>query len=250
MRPIMPATPDDIRAIERLHVRAWPALETTDVQGWLWRRSGGGSNRANSVSTVRFHGDDPETVLDDIEARYRNRNAAARVSTYDLTEPADLPARLEARGYRNNETTLTMMKPVMRGECPADVEVTGRPGEDWREVYLGAITENRRAVNAHILESIPQPCAWFAYRHGGRAVSTGLGVADGAFAAVECMATHTEARRQGGARAVLAAIEAWAESLGVHTLALQCVAANAAAVALYRRFGFEPVATNRFWAKD
>jgi N-acetylglutamate synthase len=64
------------------------------------------------------------------------------------------------------------------------------------------------------------------------------------------MATHAEARRQGGARAVLAAIEAWAESLGVRTLALQCVAANAAAVALYRGFGFEPVATNRFWAKD
>jgi GNAT superfamily N-acetyltransferase len=243
-------TPDDIRAIDRLHVRAWPALETADVQGWLWRRSGGGSNRANSVSTVRFHGDDPEASLDAIEARYRERNAAARVSTYDLTEPADLPARLQARGYRNDETTLTMMKPVEPQGAVHNVQVSDRPDEAWHAVYLGAITESRRAVNARILTSIPQPCAWFARRRDGRIVSTGLSVADGAFAAVECMATHAEVRRQGGARAVLAAIEAWAASLGVRTLALQCVAANAAAVALYRGFGFDPVATNRFWVKD
>jgi GNAT superfamily N-acetyltransferase len=241
---------DELRAIERLHVRAWPALESAEVDGWLWRRSGGGSNRANSVSTVFFHGRDPEAALDDIEARYRARDAVARVSTYDLTEPTDLPARLEGRGYRNDETTLTMMKPVEPHDAPAGVEVSDRPSDAWHEVYLGAITENRRVINAQILKSIPQPCAWFACRRGGRVVSTGLGVANGSFAAIECMATWAGARRQGGARAVLGAIEAWAASQGVCTLALQAVAANAAAIALYRGFGFEPVAKNRFWIKD
>jgi GNAT superfamily N-acetyltransferase len=246
----MQCTPEDIRAIERLHVRAWPALETADVQGWLWRRSGGGSNRANSVSTVRFLGDDPDAAVDEIEARYRERKAAARICTYDLTEPPDLPARLQARGYRNDETTLTLIKPIEPHETAADVDVGDRPDEAWHDVYLGAITENRRAVNARILESIPQPCAWFACRRDGRTISTGLGVADGSFAAVECMATRADARRQGGARAVLTAIEAWAAARGARTLALQAVAANAPAVALYRGFGFEPVATNRFWVKD
>ncbi len=78
-------------------------------------------------------------------------------------------------------------------------------------------------------------------------ISTGLCVADGAFAVVECMATRTQARRQGGADAVLAAIEAWAAARGVRTLALQVVAANAPALALYRGCAFAPVATNRFW---
>jgi hypothetical protein len=49
---------------------------------------------------------------------------------------------------------------------------------------------------------------------------------------------------------VLGAIEAWAAGHGVHTLALQAVAANVSAIALYRGFGFAPVATNRFWVKD
>ena len=241
---------DDLRAIERLHVRAWPALETADVQGWLWRRSGGGSNRANSVSTVRFAGADVDAALDAVEALYRAHNAPARISVYDLSEPAGLTERLSARGYRNDETTLTMMKPVEARGMPADVDVSDRPGDDWREVYLAAITENRRVINAQILKSIPRPCAFFACLRDGRVISTGLGVAAGGCAAIECMATRAAARRQGGAQAILGAIEAWAARQNVHTLALQAVAANAPAIALYRGGGFEAVATNRFWVKD
>ena len=48
------------------------------------------------------------------------------------------------------------------------------------------------------------------------------------------MATHAAARRQGGARAVLQAIEANAIGAGCTTLYLQAEAANTAALALYR----------------
>jgi ribosomal protein S18 acetylase RimI-like enzyme len=243
-------SPSSLRAIERLHVRAWPALATADVDGWLWRRSGGGSNRANSVSTVRFTGNDAEGALDAIEARYRSCNAPARVCVYDLSEPADLTERLKTRGYTNNETTLTMAKPLVRRAGRDDVTISERPGADWLAVYLGAITENRRVINAEILKSIPQPCAFFACRRDGRVISTGLGVADGDYAAIECMATCADARRQGGAQAVLAGIEHWACGQRVHTLALEAVAANTPAIDLYRGFGFEAVATNRFWVKD
>jgi len=245
----MQTTADDVRAIERLHVRAWPALETAEVHGWLWRYSGGGSQRANSVSTVQFSGDDPAAALDDVEARYRSRGAIARFHTYDLTSPSGLTGLLAARGYADGETTVTMMKPARSRELPADVEFAERAGADWREIYLGAITESRRAVNARIIDSIPPPRAWFSCRRGGRVIATGLGVVDGEFAVVECMATRAEARRQGAASSVLAGIEAWAAARGVRTLALQAVAANAPALALYRGSGFAPVATNRFWSR-
>ena len=42
---------------------------------------------------------------------------------------------------------------------------------------------------------------------------------------------------------------AWAAERGVKTLALQAVANNTAAIPLYTRIGFVPVATNRFWEK-
>jgi GNAT superfamily N-acetyltransferase len=245
----MQASADDVRAVERLHVRAWPALETAVVHGWLWRYSGGGSQRANSVSTVQFCGEDLDAALDDVENRYRARGAAVRLHTYDLTLPSGLPGLLETRGYGRAETTVTMMKPTVARELAADIVVADSADGAWREVYLGAITESRRAVNARILDAIPRPNGWFLCRRGNEVISTGLCVVDGDLAVVECMATRPEARRQGGARAVLEGIEAWAFARGVRALALQVVAANPPAAALYRGLGFEPVATNRFWLK-
>ena len=58
---------DDIRRIERLCVRAWPAFETADIHGWLWRLSGGGSQRANSVSTIDFTGNAMDASIGTIE---------------------------------------------------------------------------------------------------------------------------------------------------------------------------------------
>ena len=245
----MPITADDLRRIERLHVRAWPAFETADIHGWLWRYSGGGSQRANSVSTVDFAGGDPATALDEVEARYRARNALARFHTYDLSAPAGIADLLQARGYHGGETTLTMAKAVGASDPPDDVEVTAVANAQWQEVYLGAISESRRSVNARILGAVPQPCGFFSCRRAGQVISSGLCVADGDFAVIGCMATRAEARRQGGADAVLKSLEAWAAARGVKTLALQAVADNAAAIPLYTRFGFAPVATNRFWEK-
>ena len=241
---------DDLRRIERLHVRAWPAFETADIHGWLWRYSGGGSQRANSVSTVDFAGADPARALDEVEARYRARNAIVRLHTYDLSAPAGIIDLLQRRGYRGGETTLTMAKAVGTSNPPDDVEVAPVPNVEWQEVYLGAISESRRSVNAKILGAVPQPCGYFSCRRAGQVISTGLCVADGDFAVIECMATRAEARRQGGADAVLRSLEAWAIARGVKTLALQAVADNSAAIPLYTRFGFAPVATNRFWQSD
>ena len=245
----MQMTADDLRRIERLHVRAWPAFETADIHGWLWRYSGGGSQRANSVSTVDFAGADPATALDEVEARYRARKAMARFHTYDLSAPAGIVDLLQAHGYRGGETTLTMAKAVGGSNPSDDVEVAVTANAEWQQVYLGAISESRRSVNARILDAVPQPCGFFSCRRAGQVISTGLCVADGDFAVVECMATRAEARRQGGADAVLRSLEAWAAERGVKNLALQAVAANTAAIPLYTRFGFAAVATNRFWEK-
>ena len=247
---MIPPTTDDIRLMERLHVKAWPAFETANIGGWLWRYSGGGSQRANSVSTVDFTGDDPDAALDEAEARYRAKGVRSQFHTFNLTRPAGLPDRLRARGYREGEATLTLFKSPEPGVVPADIEQTDAPTPDWRAVYLGAITESRRAVNARILDTIPGPRAFFACRQDGRVISTALSVTGFGAAVVECVATAVEARRQGGAEAVLRALEGWAHAQGVAAIGLQVVATNTPALALYQRLGFVQGAANRFWVRD
>ena len=246
---LMHTSNETLRRLERLHVRAWPAAETERIDGWLWRWSGGGSQRANSVSTVDFTGNDMAAALDRVEARYRAKAAPIQFHTYDLSQPRELPALLTARGYGTGETTLTMLAVAPPAPPPPGVEIADAPTAEWLDIYLEAITDSRRAVNREILRRIPDPRAFFLVRRGGRAISTALCVVHGGHAVAECVATREDARGSRGAEAAMRGLMAWAASLGAHSIGLQVVADNLPAIALYRRLGFAPVCTNRFWIR-
>jgi ribosomal protein S18 acetylase RimI-like enzyme len=112
------------------------------------------------------------------------------------------------------------------------------PTPEWLAVYLAGLTPDRRQVAPAILAGLPAHRAFFSCHRAGAVAGSGLSVADGPLASVQCMATLEAARRYGCARTVLSAIEAWAGGEGCTHLYLQAEAANAAAVALYRGFGF------------
>lgn len=241
---------DDLRRMERAHVKAWPALEAARVDGWLWRSSGGGSQRANSVSTVEYAGADPVRSLEKVEALYRAKGVPARLQSFSASQPGDLAKILAARGYAEGETTLTMVKPLQASAPAPQVEISDEATPEWLEVYLGVITENRRVVNTKIIGGIAGPRAFFAHRLGGSAVSTALCVVHEDCAVIECVATRADARGQGGAISVLRALEAWAHRQGARLLGLQVSEENPPALALYGRLGFTAVDRNRFWSRE
>jgi len=245
----MEITRDDRVRMERAHVLAWPALRTANIDGWLWRSSGGGSQRANSVSTIDFHGDNVQAAIDASETRYAVMGQPARFQTFDETSPAGLADLLRGRGYRQSDPTTTMFKRIERGAAPADVEMRDHARGEWRDVYLGEITESRRSVNALILDRIPAPRAFFACRRQGEVVATALCVIGFGCAVIECVATRADARRQGAAASLLRALEHWAAGEDADLIGLQVVSGNIPAVSLYRRLGFVAGATNSFWVK-
>jgi N-acetylglutamate synthase len=226
--------------MEAAAVRSWPALETADIDGWLWRYASGGSLRANSVSALSFRGPDLEAAVRDAERRYGARGAPCRFTVTQVSKPGDLDARLAAMGYTRGEEHVTMAKaiPGSPAVASADVVMSTDPGTEWLAIYLAGLTPNRRAVAPAILAGLPSRRCFFSCRRDGSVLGSGLSIADGDVASVQCMATLPGARRQGCARTVLAAIEAWAAVAGCTHLYLQAETPNTAAISLYEGVGF------------
>lgn len=234
-------TRTDLIRFERLAIRGWPARETADIGGWLWRSTGGGSIRANAVSTLTFHGNDVALAIDEAEARYRAAGEPARFVISDVVAPADLDQCLAARDYMIVEPCTTLAKRIGSAQSmPGGVELSDTPGAGWYDVYLAGVNDNRRPVAMSIVARVPAPRVFLSLVRDGNVISTGLGVLDGDVCSVQCMSTRADARRQGGARTILSALESWAAARRARTLFLQADASNTAALATYASAGFTP----------
>lgn len=236
-----------LQEVDKIAAWAWPAFVVADVDGWLWRYSGGGSKRANSVLAMGWRGHDVERSVELVEKLYDERSAPPQFNVSDVSDPPNLDRILEARGYIAHEPVTTLAKAVDRkAKKPADVLEEAMPSEGWMETYTSVISASRKPQAPKLVARVPEPRAFFSCVRDGRVVSAGLGVAKDGFAVVECMATKADARRSGGARSILAGIEAWAARQGARTLFLQAVTANAPAIALYTAAGYRRVMQNHY----
>lgn len=234
-------------ATERAAVRAWPAGETRDVDGWLWRYSGGGSQRANSVSALHYRGMDVERTIDEIENLYGARGAPVRFQVgFPLSEPEDLDARLAARDYVIHDPVTTLVKAVESVAMPDDVVLGGSPSESWLQVYLSNVTPDRRPFAAAILARVPAPCVFAEVIRGRETLATALGVLHEGAVIAECVGTAASARRQGAASAVMSALEAWGSAQGARTIGLQAVTTNTPAQGLYAALGYTAAGTYHY----
>jgi GNAT superfamily N-acetyltransferase len=250
MPPATALPPDQRRALEEAAARAWPPHATLERDGWTLRFSGGGSQRANSVQSLHWTGSDIDAAITAAEADYRARNLRPIFQVVDISEPRDLDARLDARGYTTTDRTLLMTKELSSpvhggGGGVADGGgiaplVTRHPAatEDWLAIYLSVVTPDRRATAPAIIAALPEPKTFFTAHMDGAPAAVGLGVAEPPYCGVECMATLAAARGQGGARAVMQDLENWAAEQGATTLWLQVLEANTPARRLYDGLGF------------
>lgn len=242
---------EELVAIEQAAVHAWPASETRDIKGWLWRYSGGGFQRANSVSPLNFYGADVEEAIDAVERLYFSRAGPSRFQVIDgLSQPADLDRRLEARGYRIHDPVSTLAKRLGVCTCPPGIRVLDQPSDGWMEIYLSNITPDRHAAAPSILASVPAPRAFLALEADGQVISTALAVQCGGVVIAECVGTRRDERRSGAASRVMAGLEAWGTAQGASIAALQAVTANVPAQQLYAALGYTMVSKLHYRVRD
>jgi GNAT superfamily N-acetyltransferase len=250
------AMPEPLGDIERAIARAWPADETSPIGGWLWRSSGGGYGRANSVATLGCPGD-VGAAIEEVEARYWARRQPALIQVTDASEPRDLGQRLLSRGYRVSDENATLVRRLeprsgaVHGSARGDlsVEISEDATADWLGTYGTVLDDSRRASAPRILARVPWPRRLIGVRRAGCHCATTLLVADGPIAVVECVATRAEARRSGAARLAMDVAIEQARDLGAGIMALGMVAANQPARGLYEGLGFVEVGRSRYFER-
>lgn len=245
----MSATP---RELDVLGARAWPPLEEVRIGDWRLRFAGGVTGRANSVLPLGPEGaappagDELAARIAAVEHAYRERGLPPRFQLTASAWPPGLANALVRRGYAEAALTLVMTATLADVEPAAppgwELAVRPEPSSDWLDTWWmvdgrGGAAEFELA--RAILARIEQPCLFVECRDGDGIAGVGLGVLDGAWLGIYCMATLPRARRRGCARAVLGRLAADARAAGARRAHLAVTSENAPAQRLYRAVGFE-----------
>ena len=101
----------EVRRLEELAFRGWPALESRDIAGWRLRFSGGYTKRANSINALGRDAQTDAATVQRLEAAYRERGQPPVWRLTPLAPPA-IADLLAARGYRTIERSLLQVGPL------------------------------------------------------------------------------------------------------------------------------------------
>ena len=237
--------PDSILAhIERAALRAYPALEEEDLDGWLLRFAEGYARRTNSVQPVS-HTSNVLAKLAAAEAWYADRDLPITFRMTRASQPPDLDRLLESRGYLRQDPTSVQTLELTGHNFARDrrIELTDIPNDDWFETIMGSsrYMAGRRPILERTLLMIEPPAAFAVLRENDRPIATGLAVADGDLVGLYSSSTRPDERRRGLGRIVSETLLDWGIQLGASLAYLQVMHINDPATELYRRMGFEPL---------
>ena len=233
----------EIRALERLAFRAWPALETRSTAGWVQRLSAGYTKRANSINALEENIEFNHTLRIALEAPYRACGLPPVWRLSPLAPPNVDPALARA-GYRRIDESLVQRCPLEgRFSLDPEVRIDTRPSAAWLAGFaeLSPVAPAHREVMTRMLRSIEAPVGFACVEEQGEPIAFALGVVDGDHVGLFDVLVAPRARRRGLARRLTESVGAWGHALGARFAYLQVVATNTAALPLYADLGFETV---------
>lgn len=227
--------------VEKLLLRSWPSAEMVEYDGWILRASGGYTKRANSVNP-HFGSSLPlQEKLDHCEGFFAARGLPSIFRLTPISQPTGLDGFLEQRGYTTLDPTFVMTGPVRHLPASGTRAVRSAPAEAWHAAFgsLRALPPERREHHRWIVDHADGESLFALIEQDGRPTACGLGVlVEDALGLFDLLTAEVH-RRQGLGTSVLGHVLEWASTRGARTAYLQVHSQNDAAVALYRRLGFE-----------
>jgi ribosomal protein S18 acetylase RimI-like enzyme len=207
--------------------------------GWLLRLLPGKAKRARSVNAVYPSTMELGTKLAYCERLYRAANLPAIFRITPFSEPADLDARLEARGYERFDVTAVEATQIEAAHL-REASVETLELAEWVDAVgtLRGSPREHRASHLARLQGMPLAMRAVAIRENGAIVATGLTIVEDDSAGLFDIITHDEARQQGYGRRIVQGLLRQGWEIGARNAYLQVQGDNVAARRLYAQFGF------------
>ena len=230
----------DIRRLEEIGARTWPARKAEWLGGWLLSIDRGLTRRANSVLPLGWSGDRPVADhIDEAERCYRADGLAPCFKITRSAQPDDLDAVLDRRGYAMEGHSL-----VLTADCTYREDADGPEiilSADATPAWLGCHWQDHNDDDRwiEIVRRISGPRAFALARLDGGPAGTALASIEDGWACITAVHTVPAFRRRGVARALVGALAAWARRQ-CGGLFLQVESDNEPALRLYAASGFQP----------
>lgn len=229
--------PETSFAIERVAMRAWPAVEVEEVEGWRLRRTEGVARRRSN------------SLLPPADSLHAVRTVDLALATADelgfdqvvQVSPAEVHLRLdealEDRGMTVGGQTLVLAGAIRGGESQG-VRL-GDLDREWVDAWAAVDGSDGVEATADLVLSQLGSRARFAraLTPDGEPLAAAIGVVEDGWLGVFSLTVAPAARRRGLATALMNSLENWSATAGARRVYLQVETDNDAALALYARRG-------------
>lgn len=244
-----------VRRLEAVSFRSFPATKTHYDGTWAIRMTAGHpAKRLNSVNPL-----DPADNADiehRIELAGRRFSAFGRPLFFRLTPlaPTTLEDRFKAARWSSFDESVVMSCNL--GDFDHKGVQSQLPLQDmgrWVDAYIEMSEESAslKPGLVEVLDSTEPATGLFLHSDGnGKSLSAVRCVVDRDLAGIFDLVTAPAHRGCGHSVTVFASALEWAKRQGASHAWLQVVVDNNAAMALYRRMGFEEVYRYRYWKPD
>ena len=212
--------------------------QQADIDGWLIRLSPGKAKRSRCINALRQGALPLDDLLARCQAAYDAAGLPLAVRVTPWSQPADLDARLAAKGWGTFDAADVMVLDTLVPD-PAPPTLQALDPQDYAALVGALRGSSSTAVAAHAERIAHAPVAYpgFAlYDAGGRLLACGQMVVDGNIVGLYDIASAVP--RQGHGERLCRALLALAHAQGARQAYLQVGSDNAVAQRLYARLGF------------
>lgn len=229
----------DARRIEELSLNSSAPPGQLVYDGWILRLLRGKAKRARSVNAVYASTLPLDEKIAYCEGLYAQAGVPALFRITPFSNPPDLDAVLERRGYGRFDDTAVEAATI----DPARLGAGAAQPMELR-AWIDAVSDLRGSPEAHRaahfarIDGMPLAKLPVAVREDGQVVATGLAIVEGGCVGLFDIITHGDAQRRGHAKTVVSSLLGRAWELGARQAYLQVQVGNVAARRLYAQFGF------------